>query len=208
MRAKRTLVIVLLAASSTLASHGPPVTAVGSAGGRVTLQQPFRGLDTRNGGSRSTGPIQLAGLGHIFVVDSLSPGTATVYPCAEIPGPDPTVVFESHQAVYTNVASSDPMCIVSSTPAFFVQDVLGSVSPTAFPEGLQYVPIADPTIVFEGQTPENDLSQNNPPSPQAPLRSRNRPNLGESCGAIARVERSHATWLRERAAMRLVGQPQ
>ena len=169
MRAKLTLVLALLAASSTLASQGPPVNAVGSAGGRVTLQEPVRGLDTRLG-SRSTGPISLGGMGHIYVVDPLSRGTATVYPCAEPPGPDPSVVFDAHQTVYTNVASSDATCIVSSTPAFFVQDILGFVSPAAFPEGLQYAPIAEPTIVFEGQTPEYDLSQNNQPaSPQIPF---------------------------------------
>ena len=104
-------------------------------------------------------------LGQVSVTGSQLPGTATIYPCANTPGPDPTVLFDANETVYTKVASSTLMCIVSSVPAFFVADVLGSVSAMPFGVGWQYVPLLAPTVVFEGPTAEYIPFQNNPPPP-------------------------------------------
>src|SRR4051795_168496 len=161
MRFKLSVVVMVLAVSATVAS-ATPSAAVTPAGGRVTLQNPIRLVDTRGaGGGRTTGPVPLSDLGLVHLVDALEPGTASIYPCAATPGPDPSLVFEAHETVYTKLASSEPMCIVSSTPAFFVEEILGSVAAMPFPTGLQYVPLATPTVVFDGETP--------PPNPQSPL---------------------------------------
>ena len=61
MRSRLLLATVLLFVTSVIQ---PDVsTAVTPAGGRVMLTASLRGLDTRDGGSRTTGPIGLAGLG-------------------------------------------------------------------------------------------------------------------------------------------------
>lgn len=149
---------MVLLAAATIVVSAQPSGAVTVAGGRVTLQSPVRAVDTRNGGGvRSNGPVSLFGVGHVYITDPLEPGTATIYPCSGVPGPDPSLIFDAHDTVFSNVASSTPMCIVSSTPAFFVEDLLGSVSPTPFAAGLQYVPGPTSPVVFEGQTPEYNL---------------------------------------------------
>ena len=157
MRSRLLLATVLLFVTSVIQ---PDVsTAVTPAGGRVMLTAPLRGLDTRDGGSRTTGPIGLAGLGRVWVTNSLLPGTATIYPCADTPGPDPSLIFDAHETVLAKVASSIPMCIVSSVPVDFVEDILGSVSATPFVTGLQYVALPNPVVVFQGQTAEYSLLQ-------------------------------------------------
>lgn len=168
MRSRLLLATVLLFVTSVIQ---PDVsTAVTPAGGRVMLTSPVRGLDTRDGGFRTTGPIGLAGLGHVWVTNSLLPGTATIYPCADTPGPDPSLIFDARETVFARVASSVPMCIVSSVPADFVEDVLGSVSAAPFVTGLQYVALPSPVVVFRGQTAEYSLLQTNPPQrPQVPF---------------------------------------
>ena len=158
------LVVVLLAAATIVVS-AQPSRAVTVAGGRVTLQSPQRIVDTRNAGVRSVGPVSLFGVGHVYIADSLEPGTATIYPCSGVPGPDPSLIFDAHDVVYTNVASSRAMCIVSSTPIFFIEDLLGSVTPTPFAGGLQYVPGPASPVVFEGQTPEYNLLVGAQPDP-------------------------------------------
>src|SRR4051794_5732918 len=161
MRSKLSVVVTVLAVSITLVS-ATPSAAVTSAAGRVTLQNPIRVVDTRSAsGVRTTGPVGLTGLGFVYLDDALEPGTASIYPCAGAPGPDPSLIFEAHETVYTKVASSQPMCIVSSTPVFLVEDSFGSVAANAFVGGLQYVPLATPTVVFDGETP--------PPDPASPL---------------------------------------
>src|SRR4051812_21069673 len=124
MRFKLSVVVTVLAVSVTVAS-ATRSAAVTPAGGRVTLQNPSRVVDTRRTiGVRTTGPVGLTGLGFVYLDDALEPGTASIYPCAATPGPDPSLIFEANETVYTKLASSEAMCIVSSTPVFFVVDSL------------------------------------------------------------------------------------
>ncbi len=168
MRSRLLLATLLMVATSAIQPH--VTTAVPPAGGRVILLSPVRGSDTRNSGSRTTGPVGLTSLGRVWVTDSLLPGTATIYPCADSPGPDPSLIFDGHETVYAKVASSSPMCIVSSVPAHFVVDVLGSVNAMPLVTGWQYVALPSPVVVFQGQTAEHSLLQTNPPPrPQVPF---------------------------------------
>ena len=164
MKSKALLVTVLLAA--TVVTQTPTTKASTPAGGRVILQTPFRGLDTRNSGVPTTGPVGLAGLSHVWVLDSTQPGTATIYPCGDPPGPNPSLLFDARELVYTTIASSSTqMCLNSTTPVDVVEDVLGTVTPSPSPAGLQYAALADPLAVFEGHTPEFDPFQSNAPPP-------------------------------------------
>ena len=131
-------------------SPGASSRAVGPAGGRVELSDRLRGIDTRLG-PPSTGPENLyVSLGLVYVLDSLESGSATIYPCGGTPGPDPTVLFDAGELVYAKVASSTPQCIVSSTPAHFVVDYLGTVAAAPSPSGLQYAALGSPVVVFDG----------------------------------------------------------
>src|SRR5258706_16447408 len=99
MKSKLLLLATLLA--TTTMAQTPTITASTPAGGRVILQQPFRGLDTRDSGGPTTGPVGLFSLSHVWVFDSTQPGTATIYPCGQTPGSDPSALFDAHEVVYT-----------------------------------------------------------------------------------------------------------
>ncbi|MGZ4765117.1 MAG: hypothetical protein ACXVH5_04760 [Ilumatobacteraceae bacterium] len=145
------LLVAMLVGAATLAVAAEPSAAVTPAGGRVQLSpNRGRGTDTRLQ-PPSTGPVSLyASLGLVYVLDSATSGTATIYPCGGSPGPDPSLVFDAGEIVYAKFASSTPQCIVSSTPAQFVVDTLGGVSDTPILSGLQYVALAAPVVAFEG----------------------------------------------------------
>jgi hypothetical protein len=161
MKSKILLVATLLAASAVIQT--PTTTASTPAGGRVTLQEPFRGFDTRFSGGPITEVTGLAPLAHVWVLDSKQPGSATIHPCGDPPGPNPSLLFDAGELVYTTIASSTPMCLTSTTPVDVVEDELGGVSPDPSSAGLQYAALAAPLVVFEGQTPEFDPFQSNPP---------------------------------------------
>ena len=57
--------------------------------------------------------------------------------------------FEAGETVAFKVASSDDMCLSASTPVHVIVDRRGSITPTATPSGLQYVPLTTARVVFE-----------------------------------------------------------
>jgi hypothetical protein len=165
MRTKLLMVLTTLVAPVFIAQ---PTAAVVPAGGRVVFDGPHRYIDTR-GGVPSVGPFGLPTLGVLYVTDSGAPGTATVYPCGEAPGPVPSAIFEKGETVYFREASSTPACVILSVPAYIVVNTLGDASSSPRPSGLQYIAAAHTAVVFTGQTPEIDRSLNAPPRPQLPF---------------------------------------
>ncbi len=144
------LLVVMLVGAATLSVAAEPGAAVAPAGGRVQLSPARRAVDTRLQ-TPSTGPVGLlVSLGLVYVLDSAKGGTATIYPCDGSPGPDPSLVFDAGELVYAKFASSTPQCIVSSTPAQFVVDDVGTVNAAPNSSDLQYVALAAPAVVFEG----------------------------------------------------------
>lgn len=149
MRTRAWVLMVMLVAGM-LAVPAEPGRAVAPAGGRIELWNPGLALDTRIMGGKTRGPVGLPALGLVYVFDSRVGGTATIYPCAGTPGPDPSLMFDAGETVYARFASSTPQCIVSSTLVDFVATSYGTVSAAPTAAGLQYSPLGSPTTVFEG----------------------------------------------------------
>jgi hypothetical protein len=141
-------VVSLLAGGALV--HAEATSAAVPSGGRVTITAPGRVLDTRVVPAyKTTGPYGLPTLGLVYIVDPVAAGSATIYPCAGSPGPDPSILFDGGELVYAKFASSTPQCIVSSVPADFVVDQFGSVTADPGPTGLQYVPLGAPVVIDE-----------------------------------------------------------
>ncbi len=125
-----------------------PASAVAGAGGRVTLEWPIRMVDTRVG-QPTTGPVRLQSLAQVVLTDASQPGTAWLHPCGSPAAGETVAEFEADETVAFKVASSDDTCLSASTPVHVIVDRRGSITPTATPSGLQYVPLAAGRVVFE-----------------------------------------------------------
>ena len=129
------------------------------AGGRVTLQQPMRGLDTRDGGStaRVTTQVLDSGLLHVSFTDAPAAGTVTLHRCGQAPGPVPLSVFDAFETVYVKVIANNS-CLTMSTPVHVIVDRIGTVADTPSADALQYVPLLAPVKVFDSVLARSNAS--------------------------------------------------
>ncbi|TPW13696.1 MAG: hypothetical protein FD127_1860 [Acidimicrobiaceae bacterium] len=132
----------------------PSAPAAAAPGGRVDLRQfPTRLFDSRNSPSFPAPKVTTAPLGHlshVWILESDVAGTATVHPCGSQPGSIPSLVFERGEVVFGKFVGAGG-CLTLSTTAHIVVDVLGDVSADPHAGGLQYVPLATPTVIFEAR---------------------------------------------------------
>lgn len=145
-RLVRIPVVVLLLVAGLASSSASPARA--AAGGRIQLEPPMRGPDTRDQGVRVVTQTIGTGVFNVWVLDAQSAGTATLHSCGQAPGNEPSLTFSAGELVYAKGAGSD-LCLTSSVPVHVVIDRLGSLSATPTASGLQYVPLGTPRVVLD-----------------------------------------------------------
>lgn len=135
------------------------VPAIAEDGGRVQLQFPVRTLDTRMGPGRITSATLGSGVLHVYVVDMLDTGTATIFPCSQPVPPTPTFRFEPSAYVQSGrVTSAENLCLVASTPLHVIVDANGTVAPTPTVGRTQYVAFASPTVLYDDTPAANEFT--------------------------------------------------
>lgn len=148
IRPLRTLLLVaVVAVSLPVSSTSDRASAADAAGGRISLLQfPGNSLDTRLGPKVTRAAMPQ--LGRVFILDSDAAGAATIHPCAETPGSVPTVLFDKGEQMYVEVVGIG-QCITLTTPAHLVAITLGTVTESAAPDRLQYVPLTTPRTLVD-----------------------------------------------------------
>lgn len=145
--------VALAMLAGGLAVSGAGAVPAGAAGetGRLTLQAPMRMKDTRFSGTPAPGSWILIGNGlyDVLVVPHTTSGTADVVACGSPADDHPTFRWSAGEPIQrVVVAGGATMCIVSASSIDVVVDEVGTVAPTAFAGGLQYVPLAEPDLEY------------------------------------------------------------
>jgi hypothetical protein len=144
-------IVLAVAILAPILAAGPVRTVEAALdGGRITLIEPGRSLDTRTPGApRVTQQPLGSGVLNVTIVDPAGPGTASVRTCgAPASASDARVPITPGATSTLRVVRSDAVCIYTDVPVHLVVDNFGFVTPTATSTGTHYVPAAQPVELF------------------------------------------------------------
>ncbi len=139
---RRLFLVVLLTATACLVLAPTPTDADGESG-RVTMEAPFRLIDTRPNQLTSIALPQ--GLINVTLVNPGSSGDASVRTCGTArASSDPSVALTPGLASQLKLISSDSLCLYATASVSVLVDRLALVTPEPVPGGSQYVGLPAP----------------------------------------------------------------